>query len=140
MIQMDALGIWKTAWAPRNMLEANKFWFFSILCSIFTGIFGLWQVYRINSDVSVKEVKEAKEKDPSEKSGSEESTESTPKKQYPQIRGYEPVIRRLAIDFCDLTIPGFATGWAKTTPVIVGIGSATSAVLASIDIWDRVQK
>lgn len=135
---MDALGVWKTTWAPRNMLEANKFWFFSILCSILAGFFRLWQISRSSSIVNV-EVKEVTEEDLPKNEGARKLTVPAPKEQLLESGNYEPIIRRLAIDFCDLSIPGFATGWAKSTPMIVGIGSATSAVLASIDIWNRVQ-
>ena len=134
---MDALGIWKTAWAPRNMLEANKFWFYSIVCSIIAGFLKLWQLSRESTAIEVQEVKE---KDASDEKSPEKQATLMPEKQVSKGKDYEPIVRRLVIDFCDLTIPGFQTGWAKTTPLIVGIGSATSAVLASIDIWNRVQK
>jgi hypothetical protein len=44
------------------------------------------------------------------------------------------------MDACDLLIPGAITGWAPTSPAIVGAATVISTVLGSEEIWVRVQR
>ena len=37
-LQLDAMGVWPSPWADACMLEANKFWFYSLSLSIIWGI------------------------------------------------------------------------------------------------------
>jgi hypothetical protein len=55
----------------------------------------------------------------------------TPKKQ---------LYTTLAIDCCDILIPGSAVGWIPVSSVTVGIASSISSVIVGQQIWTRVQK
>ncbi|GAB7351844.1 hypothetical protein MBLNU459_g2403t1 [Dothideomycetes sp. NU459] len=47
--------------------------------------------------------------------------------------------KQLAIDACDLLIPGTAVGWMAADSVTVGAAMAISSVVAGGDLWARVQ-
>lgn len=116
------MGVWPSPWAEICLLEGNKFWFYSLVCSILLGVLQL--------NAGRGEVKAG---------ASEQSKE---RKQAVQIQRklLEGVRRRIIADGFDLFIPGFVTGWLVTTPGWVGFASAVSTVLSSKDIWDRLQK
>jgi hypothetical protein len=115
--QMDAMEIWSPAWAPTLLLEANKFWFYSLLFSLASC---LLQVYRLRSL-------------PTPAGATARS------KARSNILPW-PLVRQVLTDACDLLIPGSITGWARTSPAIVGLATVVSTLLASEEIWYRVQK
>lgn len=41
---------------------------------------------------------------------------------------------------CDLLIPGTFVGWFDVNPAVVAATSILSSVLASIDVWKRVNR
>jgi hypothetical protein len=123
--QFDAMGVHKSPWAPSVFLEANKFWFYSIVLSLLLGIIQLWKL-EFNSSLIFKK----------RKGVSEEQVEREVKEwKIKRVR----IVRRLVIDGCDIFIPGFATGWMVVSRASVGMGSVVSTLLASMDIWERVQ-
>jgi hypothetical protein len=119
------MGIQKSPWAASLFLEANKFWFYSLVLSILLGIIQLCNL-GINPPLS-----EEKNKDISEEQADLE------------LKGWKvnrsKIMRRLVIDGCDVFIPGFVTGWIVVSSAGVGLASVVSTVLASMDIWERVQ-
>lgn len=114
----------KTAWAAEVFLEANKFWFYSIVLS---GLLGVVQLWNLKIMPRVSEEK---------KNGNVEKAEQEMKEG--KIKRSK-ITRRLVIDACDIFIPGFVTGWITVSSANVGMASVVSTVLASMDIWERVQ-
>jgi hypothetical protein len=51
-----------------------------------------------------------------------------------------PLAKKILTDACDLLIPGSITGWAPTSPAIVGAAMVVSTALGSEEIWRRVQR
>ena len=111
------MEIWSTTWALTLLLEANKFWFYSLLFSLASC---LLQLYRVRSP-------------------------STPLRATARSKAKSnvlpwPLARQILTDACDLLIPGSTTGWARTSPAIVGLATVISTLLASEEIWYRVQR
>lgn len=92
------------------MLEGNRFWFYSLVCSLLKG---LMEIYG-----QKKEIVKINEKKVTVKTGK---------------KGLK---RRLISDSFDLLIPGSVTGWIYTPMGIVGCAGVVSTVLSSKDIWD----
>jgi len=110
---MDAMEIWSTTWAPTLLLEGNKFWFYSLLFSLASSFLRVYQgTPRIKS-----------------KSPAKSSSPLT-----------HPLGKKILTDACDLVVPGSITGWARTSPAIVGLATVISTLLASEEIWVRVQQ
>jgi Peroxisomal biogenesis factor 11 (PEX11) len=110
---IDAMEIWSTTWAPTLLLEANKFWFYSLLFSLASSFLQVCQgTTRIKS-----------------KSPAKSSNPLT-----------HPLSKKILTDACDLLVPGSITGWARTSPAIVGLATVISTLLASEEIWVRVQR
>jgi hypothetical protein len=115
------MGVWSSTWAEACLLEGNKFWFCSLVCSILLGALQL--------NVGRGKVKgERGEKPKGKKQGAQ-----TQRTYLVGIR------RRMVADSFDLFIPGFVTGWLVTTHAFVGFAGAVSTILSSKDIWDRLQ-
>jgi hypothetical protein len=115
------MGVWSSPWADLCTLEGNKFWFYSLVCSILLG--GL-QLFAGHLEVQAETGERAKQQ--------KQSVQA-------QNRRFSGVKRRIVADGFDLFIPGFVTGWIITTHAFVGFAGVISTVLSSKDIWDRLQ-
>lgn len=128
------MGVYRTAWAQPLFVEAMKFWFYSISCSIVLGLVGLWGLYFTPTKVIAKEkVDEADEED------GKEDKEKKVRAEAKWMSKRRKIMKRLLIDVCDLFIPGSVTGWLAVSSADVGMFSVLSTVLAGTDIWTRVQ-
>lgn len=123
------------------MLEANKFWFYSLVCSLlegcmklFFGDAGIERKVRLAATPNLKKEKRAKLADSTEDSAMDEGS---PRESSKDNR--HNTKRRMVADGFDLLIPGSITGWVPTSPTIVGFAGAISTILSSRDIWDRLQ-
>jgi hypothetical protein len=125
---MDAIGVWPAPWADRCMLEANKFWFYSLLFSILSAIADLL----FNPSPQPSRERKSSPKKLVKKKSAELRLNSGKKKR-------EKIKRGLIADAFDLLIPGHVTGWIPTGMATVGFASAISTTLSSRDIWDRLR-
>ncbi len=116
------MGVWPSPWAETCLVEANKFWFYSLVCSI---VLGVLQLNSASGEVEVQISEKAKGK----KNGVQV-----------QKKVMNGVGRRMVADCFDLFLPGFVTGWLMTTHAFVGFAGAVSTILTSKDIWDSLQK
>jgi hypothetical protein len=114
--KMDAMEIWSTTWAPGLNLEGNRFWFYSLIFSLISCALQLYRLRFISAPSGTKG------------------------RLKPKINTLPwPVVRQIFTDACDLLIPGSITGWVRTSPATVGFATVASTILASEDIWHRVQ-
>jgi hypothetical protein len=116
------MGVWPSPWAEACLVEGNKFWFYSLVCSI---LLGALQLKSASGEVE-----------------GQSSERSKGKKQGVLIRkrDLDGVRRRMMADCFDLFLPGFVTGWLVTTHAFVGFAGAVSTILTSKDIWDKLRK
>ena len=114
---MDAMEIWSTTWAPTLLLEANKFWFYSLLFSLASCLLQLYRLRFLSTPAGATARSKAES----------------------NVLPW-PLVRQILTDACDLIIPGSITGWARTSPAIVGLATVISTLLASGEIWYRVQR
>jgi hypothetical protein len=123
------MGIWSTEWANGLFLEAMKFWFYSITFSI---MLSLLRLYRILLDSGSSSKKPAED--------SERTSNVVDAEAKRASATQWNVVKTLAIDCCDIFVPGFTTGWLRVSSGNVGTLSMISSVLASTEIWRRVQR
>jgi len=126
--QLDAIGIWETEWADKCMVEANRFWIYSLVFSIIWGSMQLryGPSTKLGGNVSFREM----------------STEDKYELLAVQMEAAgerEILKRRLVTDCFDLFIPGHAVGWIRTSSGFVGFASVVSTTLSAKDVWDRVR-
>jgi hypothetical protein len=129
---MDAMEIWNTTWGPILLLEANRFWFYSIIFSLIASFI---QLYSIIVSPSPDEIEKALRNGKKIKDSSEKGQLNTKERVLKQ-----QIMKKVVIDGCDLLIPGHITGWMMTTPGIVGLATMVSTTLASGDIWARLHR
>jgi len=118
---LHAMSIHRTPWAGPLLIEANRFWFYSLSCSILLTLFSLHQ----SSPANPTNLREK----PS-------TSTSPPKFQTPQTQH----IKRLTTDLADILTPGYVIGWIDTNPVLVATGAALSSMLGASEILERVTK
>ncbi len=114
---MDAMEIRSTTWAAALLVDANKFWFCSLVFSLTSC---LLQLYRLRS--------------PSAPAAAKARPRATARTLSRALK------KQVLTDACDLLIPGSVTGWARTSPAVVGVATVVSTLLASEEIWYRVQR
>lgn len=130
---MDAMGIWSTEWAPRLFVEAMKFWFYSI--SFSTTLSFVLLYYEMSRPTLPSKNEPGRGEKTSE---AQADCVVTEKKQRSVLQ--RALVKKIAIDCCDIFIPGFTTGWLVVSSGTVGILGIISTVIASLDIWERIQR
>lgn len=123
------MGLLESEWAPKVILEANRFWFYSICLGHVVGVVKLWELGI--GPPSIIGVDGDEKKD-------EKKSKAQEERRVWKVKGGE-VVKKLLIDGCDILIPGSVTGWLVVSSANVGMASVVSTVLASVDIWERVQ-
>ena len=125
------MGVWMTPWAEVCILEGNRFWFYSLVCSMFAGGMKLF----LRDERRVVGSGRAKGEKPVVSKGDEDDGRTLKG----EMDDRSSIQRRLVADGFDLLVPGSVTGWIPTSPAVVGFASAISTILSSRDIWNRIQ-
>lgn len=134
------MDVWPTSWAKLCFIEANKLWFYSLVCSI---LGSTYQFFTNEHEVAAAEKglkstsqpgKEKGVKTRSQRANDIEKRTTASNPQWPRL------MRNIITDSCDLFIPGAVVGWVVTGPVTVGIATVISTVFSSKDIWDKYAK
>lgn len=99
------------------MLEANRFWFYSLVFSI---VWSCLQLFR--GDAGKREVVE-KEK----KTNLQKLRVATENRQ--RLR------KQIAVDCFDLFVPGLVTGWIQTSLATAGCAAVVSTSLSLNEMW-----
>ncbi|KAG4443826.1 hypothetical protein IFR05_000726 [Cadophora sp. M221] len=131
----DAMGYWPTPLAKTCLLEGNKFWFYSLVCSI---LWGMLQFVDVANERYVLKG-QIDEKDENE-SSSEMEEKARHQFELKRKSRMDAIKAKLVIDGLDLLTPGFVTGWIRTSASAVGFSSALSTVLSLREIWDRLKE
>jgi len=108
------------------MLQANRFWFYALLCSIMINLLILWNIPPIPR-AGTKLVKAGVK---------EEVPDPEEVKKWKKERSQ--VKRKLISDSADLLIPGHVVGWLPSSLSVVGWASAVSTLIGMGEIWDRI--
>jgi hypothetical protein len=121
------------------MIEANKFWFYSLVFSILWGVFQL--LYR---DFCEQAPKTPSGKNPEKTNGKRAANPKLggdQKRERSAVSGeHRRVKRGIVTDCFDLIIPGSVVGWISASSAVVGYATIISTVLSSKEIWDRLKK
>lgn len=128
----NAMGVTSYTWGSMVQNEADKCWFYAITFSILLSLYRFVQVFFVRPSPSNAPSK-------SSSIDKEETSKEPPEQSATRIVPYRPLLTRLAIDCCDLTIPGSSLGWIPVQLYIVGAAQFTSSALAGLQIWRRVQ-
>ncbi|KAL4776623.1 peroxisomal biogenesis factor 11 [Aspergillus nidulans var. acristatus] len=115
------MGVARVDWYHPLMTEANKFWLYALMLSV---IRCTWELFFPSAPATPY------------KTSSSESEKSRAKGQQPRPSPPKwPLVKRIIIDGCDLTLPGSFLGWTPVTPLQIGLGMVLSTVLAGHDVW-----
>jgi hypothetical protein len=132
------MDVWPTPWAKVCFVEANKLWFYSLVCSI------LGSVVQFSAGDREKELegKDTKSKEKSSKPDTvktrSQRAKDAEKRAEVSNTQWPRLMRSIVTDASDLFIPGAVTGWlVMGGPVTVGVATVVSTVLSSKDIWDK---
>lgn len=107
------------------MLEANRFWFYSLLFSI-AGL--CLQLFRDGRKPEITVGKELK-------AGETEARAAALKASAVNIQRTRV---QLIADCVDLLVPGHVTGWIPTSTLISGIASVVSTSISLNQIWAKI--
>jgi hypothetical protein len=112
-------------------MEGNKFWFYSLLCSI---VLHLRFLFSPNVPPPVPpKTRTASPKRPTV-GKVRESQEGQRKRSHEKTL----VLRRLIADCCDLLVPGLVVGWIETSLLMTGYAGAISSLLGLWEIWEKL--
>lgn len=139
----NAMGVTNSDVLRKVQEEALKLWFYSIATSIALSIHDLLVIWTAPLSAASPEANSASGKDVESKhKGSGANTKEDTAKPGNSF-GTTPMelklFKQLALDLCDLTIPGGSLGWLAVDSVTVGTAGSISSSIAMRDIWKRVQ-
>ncbi|KAL4952486.1 peroxisomal biogenesis factor 11 [Aspergillus filifer] len=126
------MNVARVNWYKPLMTEANKFWFYALSLSILRCIWELFfpTVMSVPAEVSGNE-----------KNGGKGKGKSQTQTQTQQVTAPKwPLIKRIIIDGCDLTLPGSFIGWVPASGLQIGVGMVVSTLLAGHEVWLRQQR
>jgi hypothetical protein len=123
------MNIWLVSWNTPVLIEANKFWFYALCVSITGAVWELLFGSAAQSKTQKGHPDIDQKKEESEKPSSSKPVPST-----------IPLLKRIVVDGCDLTLPGSFLGWIALGDLGVGMAMVVSTVVASRDIWARAQR
>ena len=117
-------------WAAQITIEANRLWFYSLVCSLLLCMYSFATLSSIPS-VAVES--------PEKSATSEKVTQLTRQEAARKLLQQKRLLARDAVMYAaDLFIPGAVTGWLRTEPAVVGAAMVVSTLLGSEDIWMRI--
>ena len=108
---MAFVGVTNFAWGPKLQDEADKCWFYAICFSICLSLYRLLQIFFSTASTAKGNTTKSTQDEKSKKPARPTSVN----------RGkYVALLTQLTIDCCDLTIPGYSTGWMPIQLAFVG--------------------
>lgn len=130
---LDAMGVWRVEWAGMVMMEANRFWFYSLACAFMLTLHGLWNLPSSPAAVEVGKGRSFEERTKAglEKRKAEELTAKNGERR-------KRLMKDLVMYGADLFIPGDLTRWIRTEQWWVGSAMAVSTLLASEEVWEKL--
>ena len=131
--QTNAMRVTNYSWGPALQNEANKMWFYAISFSILLSLYNL-AILVISTPSNQGKQSTISKVDQNEKSSKAEVLKVD------RSNAFIKLVVHLAIDCCDLLIPGSSIGWILVPEAAVGAAQATSSALATPQIWRRVQR
>ncbi|KAL4790969.1 peroxisomal biogenesis factor 11 [Aspergillus venezuelensis] len=128
------MNVARVNWYRPLMTEANKFWFYALSLSIMRCFWELIfpTITTVPVKISEKDSSSGKGKSKSKGKGQPQTQQVTAPKW--------PLIKRIIIDGCDLTLPGSFIGWVPASGLQIGIGMFVSTLLAGHEVWLRQQR
>ncbi|OGM51115.1 peroxin PEX11-1 [Aspergillus bombycis] len=129
---LHALGVHPVAWNTPVLVEAFKFWFYSLALSVLGAVWGL--LFTSSSSASSKTTSNEKKK---EDKNAEKTTPNTDNSQSKAQRA--ALMKRIVVDGCDLLIPGVFVGWMQISDLVIGVTMVISTVVSGGDAWVKAQ-
>ncbi|KAL7622107.1 hypothetical protein AAE478_007609 [Parahypoxylon ruwenzoriense] len=160
-LQIQGLAVWTPDWERSITVEAQRFWLFSLVCGLLSGLLEIFNVlaytpvpatgagYAVDKQDG-NGVAETEKSSPSEKAADDLKKEqqrlrAIVKGRQEQRRLWRREIqtkvyklgRGAAANALDIVLPGSAVGWIKVDPGTVGLAMFVTSILTGMDVWER---
>ncbi|KAE8452648.1 hypothetical protein EG329_013907 [Mollisiaceae sp. DMI_Dod_QoI] len=133
------MGVYKTTWAASLIIEAMKFWFYSIVLSLLLSVVGIWELYTSPPTKSLTTKPNTEKDERNEEDSNEETEQTKADAKVGWMNKRRKAMKGIVIDICDLSVPGSITGWLPVSSANVGMLGVVSTLLAGADVWTRIQ-
>ena len=125
MLEAGAEAFFGRKETERIIAESQKWWFVALATGVLAGVGRLWL---LRGAVRVGKRKGGKDGDEEKKKEWEESV----------IRQKKwKIVRKMAADVMDLSVPGSIIGWVPVSQGTVGFLMFWSTVLTASEVWER---
>jgi len=135
-LEVRGLSIWGRERNAMLVVEAQRFWFFALVCAVGSGVLKLWKGWGRVGDEDEDEGKGVVkgEKGGTKGGGDGKVEEGRGRLQREKNRR---VLRRLVADALDLAVPGAVVGWVPVSTGTVGVLMLGSTWLTGLEVWER---
>ena len=131
-LEVQGLSIWGQERNAMLVVEAQRFWFFALVCAVGSGVLKLRKGWVRVDEEEGKGVKG--EKVGTKGGGDGKVEEGRGRLQREKNRR---VLRRLVADALDLAVPGAVIGWVPASTGTVGVLMVGSTWLTGLEVWER---
>ncbi|KAE8373356.1 peroxisomal biogenesis factor 11 [Aspergillus bertholletiae] len=128
---LHAMDVHPVAWNAPVLVEAFKFWFYSLALSVFGAVCGL--LFTSSSSRSKTSGNDEKKDTKNDEKAVSKSDDSQSKAQRTAL------MKRIVVDGCDLLIPGVFVGWMQISDLVIGVTMVISTVVSGGDAWVKAQ-
>ncbi|RWA11688.1 hypothetical protein EKO27_g3417 [Xylaria grammica] len=108
-MQIDGLQVWGADRYLAVNVEAQRFWFLTLLCGVLSGLLKIWRLLAAN-----------------EKGASRGRSKTLAN-----------LIKGVVTNAADIVLPGVIVGWLDVSPGIVALVMCATTLSTSLDIWER---
>jgi hypothetical protein len=138
-MQVEGLGIWGPEGKFAVNVEAQRFWLFTLVCGVLSGLL------RLRGEVLVSKGKGEETARGNTTMGdkavavSEKGNTRGVSKvgRVENSKNVIPLVRVVMTMVLDLVLPGVVVGWLHVSPGVVGLVMFVTTLSTSMDIWER---
>ncbi|KAI0133832.1 AoPex11B [Xylariales sp. AK1849] len=158
-LEIDGLRLWTPDWGRTITVEAQRFWLFSLVCGLFSGLLKMLNVLAhtpvpTTGDGFAHGKTEGNVRTENEKADQE--SEFDMKKEQERLRNIvrnrkkgralwarevrakmRGLGRNTLANALDILLPGTVVGWVKVDPGTVGLAMFVTTLLTGMDAWER---
>lgn len=152
-LDVPGLSVWGEQTAKALAVEAQRFWFFALVCGVVVGagrlVVGAF-LSPSGARAEGRPVEGVREEEEGEEGGAKGSREKGVAEAEAAAadwrragvgrggwKGKKKIVRRLLADVMDLAVPGSVVGWVPLAPGTVSALMFGSTVLTGLEVWER---
>lgn len=137
-MQVEGLHVWGAEGKIAVNAEAQRFWLFTLVCSVLAGLVRIGRVLATRDEPphrSTNTTTSDDAGDPTEKGNPKRTGEKEEEKR--QRETLRRLVRGVVTNAVDIVLPASVVGWLHVGPGVVALAMFVTTLSTSVDVWER---